>query len=430
PNLDLAVDPMDPYAHYSDELLEEFLADFEASLFEKRGEMSYSNLGMGLLGYLIQQIAGERYEKRLQSCILDPLGMEETFVQRTTDSIPLKMNERFARAHRSGNELSHWRIDALAGAGAIVSSARDMMTFAAAHWSEETPTTLRKAMNLAAEVHSDSMGLGWFRQKNGTISHDGGTGGFRSSLQVDREREVATIRLENTSAHSHSSRDEVIGEVSSLSGFWSGTLETPVGDLRQVLRIREDGRAFLHSLDQGGAGIPASRAAFAEGKLEIEFPSIGGSFAATLHGDRLDGNWKQASDIPLALERSPTIPDSLQRIFRGVLKDPVAEVSGFWSGFLGGEEGLLVILEIEAIGETGEARLYSPDQTDQAIPVTALQFDGETIEMTSAVIEASFRGEWDGESEISGSWNQGGEIPLTLTHSPERPTRESIADGE
>ncbi|MEM1444242.1 MAG: serine hydrolase domain-containing protein, partial [Verrucomicrobiota bacterium] len=63
-NLKPRSDQDNPYAHYSRELLEEYLIGFEASDFEKRGQQNYSNLGMGLRGYLIEELSGQTYEER------------------------------------------------------------------------------------------------------------------------------------------------------------------------------------------------------------------------------------------------------------------------------------------------------------------------------------------------------------------------------
>ncbi|MEM1441712.1 MAG: serine hydrolase domain-containing protein, partial [Verrucomicrobiota bacterium] len=220
-NLEEGADPTDPYAHYSVEKLYEYLKDFEADDFEEKGKASYSNLGLGLLGHLLELISGKTYEELLAEVILDPLQMKETYFQRYVDSIPNSVKDRFATGHRKGKEVSHWRIDSLGPAGAIVSSASDMLRYAAAHWSPEIPAKLKGALELSTETHSGSSGLGWFVDGE-KVAHDGGTGGFRSSLSIDKEAKTATIKLENGSTPSIS--EEITGDFSSLQGYWSGTL--------------------------------------------------------------------------------------------------------------------------------------------------------------------------------------------------------------
>ncbi|MEM7602101.1 MAG: serine hydrolase domain-containing protein, partial [Verrucomicrobiota bacterium] len=129
-NLEEGSEPDNPYAHYTNERLYKYLASFTADDFEEPGKMSYSNLGIGLLGHLLELATGKTYEELLAEVILVPLKMEETYFQRSTDAIPETANGRFATGHRAGKTVSHWQIDALGGAGAIVSSASDMLRYA------------------------------------------------------------------------------------------------------------------------------------------------------------------------------------------------------------------------------------------------------------------------------------------------------------
>lgn len=86
-NLGEGSDPKDPYAHYTVEKLRAYLRDFKVTDFEKRGELSYSNFGMGVLGHVLERIAGKPYEQLVRETIFTPLGMSSSFIQR---SIPAR----------------------------------------------------------------------------------------------------------------------------------------------------------------------------------------------------------------------------------------------------------------------------------------------------------------------------------------------------
>ena len=421
-NLATGTDPNDPYAHYSVEKLYEYLRGFKESDFEKRGEMSYSNLGVGLLGHLLEQIAGKPYEELIAETIFTPLGMTSTFVQRNPGDIPASHMVRFATGHRGGKPVAHWHLNAFCGAGAIVSSARDILTYAKAYWSPETPDSLKQAMALATKPQRKGMGLGWFIGDEG-LNHDGGTGGFRSELRVNPEKKTASIKLMNSTGPA--TTGESSGDFAPLSGYWEGTLDTGSGKLHLLLRISPGGAIVMHSLDQGGGGMPAAKSVFADGKLSSAFAAIGGSFEGTLTDNQLSGTWKQGKTLPLAFTKLPGIPEALTKTLSQRIKGDLPGIAGFWSGNLGGKNGLFVIIEIESFDSTGEARLFSPDQSPEPIAVSSLSYDGKKLTLSIDLVRASFDGEVSPDGKMTGTWKQG-PVPqaLTLTRSEKRPVRE------
>lgn len=421
-NLDEGADPLDPYAHYSTEKLYSYLKGFQKSDFENRGKMSYSNLGVGLLGHLLERISGKPYETLVRETIFTPLGMKDSFVLRKPEDLPADRAGRFASGHSGGKEVPHWHIDALAGAGAIVSTVRDLSLFAAGHWAENAPPELRAAMDFAAKPQRNGVGLCWLIGEGG-LSHDGGTGGFRSELRLSLPDKTATIRLMNGTGPVTGS--ESVGDFTSLSGYWEGILDAGTMKLRQVFRISENGRVFLHSLDQGGAGLPADKAILENGTLRAVFGGIGGSFEAKVEGDSLVGVWKQGGELPLTLVRTKMLPASLEEVLAKRITGDLSELAGWWSGYLGGKSGLFVILEIEAIGKSGDARLYSPDQTPEPFPVTGLSYADGQLKLGIETIGATFAAKSAPDGKLAGAWKQGPlPLPLTLTKSLERPERE------
>lgn len=421
-NLDRGGDPADPYAHYDEARLYAYLKGFQSSDFKDRGKTSYSNLGVGLLGHLLERVSGKPYEDLVKEMIFEPLGMRDSFVQRKPGVIPADRENRFATGHSGGKEVPHWHIDALAGAGAIVSSARDLARFAQAHWSEKTPADLRAAMEMAATPQRGKVGLGWFIGEKG-LNHNGGTGGFRSEIRISLDEKSASIRLMNGTGPAPDSGSE--GDFTQLSGYWEGTLDTGKVKLPHVFRISDSGRVVMHSLAQGGRGVPADKVIHEDGVFRAVFGSIGGRFEATVEGDSLTGTWKQNGELPFTLVRSPSVPAALETILAKRVPEDVSELAGWWSGYLGGKSGLFVVLEVEAVGRTGEARLYSPDQTPDAFPVTSLSYEKGQLKLSIQPIGAAFAAKLGDDGKLSGAWKQGLlPQPLTLTRSEQRPERD------
>ncbi len=421
-NLDTGANPNDPYAHYSVEKLHAYLRDFKAGDFEKRGETNYSNLGMGLLGHLLERIAGKPYEELIRDSVFAPLGMSSSFIQRSPGSVPAELKDRFATGHSGGRPVEHWHIDSLCGAGAMVSSARDMMKFAKAHWSAGTPETLKMAMELAAKPQRNGIGLGWFIGKE-DLQHDGGTGGFRTELRVNPDEKSASLKFINSSGTSATGGN--VGDFKPLAGYWEGTLDTGQAKLRLLLRMAADGGIVLHSLDQGGIGIPAGKAVSSDGKLSVVFSSIGAKFEGNRKDGKLTGQWHQGKEFPLILNKRESIPEELKESLKRRMKGDPTEVAGYWSGYLGGKTGLFLILEIESFDGTGEARIYSPDQHPEPIALSSFSFDGESLALGISHLGAAYTGRLDASGDLRGSWKQNETTqPLDLKRSAKRPERE------
>ena len=193
-NLDTS-DLDDPYASYRAPDLYAFLAGHALARDPGAG-WEYSNLGAGLLGHVLATKAGTSYEDLVRRRVLEPLGMTDTTITLSPDAATADGDG----ARRRLRPVSWWDFDALAGAGAIRSTASDMLTFAAAALGADTPlapafarmTTLRRPSGQPATQQL----AGWVAVSAiGTelLAHDGGTHGFRSSLMVDVAHKRAAL---------------------------------------------------------------------------------------------------------------------------------------------------------------------------------------------------------------------------------------------
>ena len=89
----------------------------------------YSNAGTGLLGYLVAEAAHSSWESLLQQQIVGPLGMRDTAMRPTSDQM-----RRMAQGHRrDGGAAPPWPVYAWYPAGALRSTAVDMLNFGEAN---------------------------------------------------------------------------------------------------------------------------------------------------------------------------------------------------------------------------------------------------------------------------------------------------------
>lgn len=172
--------PGNPYADYTVEQMYEFINDVELTR-DIGSAYEYSNLAMGLLGHILATINGTSYEQLMVNKIANVLDMKDTRIEFTS-----RMKKNLAVGHNGNTEVENWDIPTLAGAGAIRSTAGDMLKYVAANMGL-TKTALADAMKLSHTITtselSQQVGLAWHETEvNGKkiLWHNGGTGGYRA----------------------------------------------------------------------------------------------------------------------------------------------------------------------------------------------------------------------------------------------------------
>jgi CubicO group peptidase (beta-lactamase class C family) len=195
-------DRRNPYAALS---VEELYAGLARTRLRRRpGErVKYSNLGAGLLGQALARAAGQSYEEVVRARICVPLGMRDTMVTLTGEQ-----TARLATGHtRRGRPVAPFQLPALIGAGALRSTATDMLCLLRANL-DPAQTSLasqieRTQLPRLRAAKRLEVGLGWLiahppGAAGPVLWHNGGTSGFRSFAAVDREAGTAVVALSNT----------------------------------------------------------------------------------------------------------------------------------------------------------------------------------------------------------------------------------------
>ncbi len=195
-------DPNNPYADYTPEQLYQFLSSYQLPR-DIGAQYEYSNLGGGLLGFALARRAGMSYEALVKSRICDPLGMKDTGITLTPE-----MKARFAVGHDQGlARVENWDLPTLAGAGALRSTANDLLAFLSANIGlSKTPLAPAMAAMLQVRRPTGQQGLeialGWhifLVDGKEIVWHNGGTGGYRSFMGFDPKTRMGVVALSNTS---------------------------------------------------------------------------------------------------------------------------------------------------------------------------------------------------------------------------------------
>ncbi len=202
-NLD-PVDPLNPYADYTSDLLYEFLSGY--SLPREPGTLyEYSNLGAGLLGHALELHSGVSYEELLVNRICNHLGMDNTRV-----NLSPEQEKRFAQGYLGGWPVPHWDFAVLAPAGALRFTTDDMLKFLSANLGLTEndlshPMALTHIVRHPTDIPGVNVCLGWHTldyEDKEIIWHNGGTFGFTSFTGFKKENSTGVVLLSNSMSFS------------------------------------------------------------------------------------------------------------------------------------------------------------------------------------------------------------------------------------
>lgn len=227
----------------------------------------YSNFGYGLLEYAIERASGKSYAQFMREELFDPLGLTESVADR-----PAK-NQRVAQRYGDGANRSvvpFYDFDHR-GASAVYMSAHDLVRFGMFHLDGKLagqkrqvlqPKTLASMLEQAASSDPEgkgSYGIGWgIRTLHGLqhFGHNGGMAGVRTQLSLYPASKTVVVILTNASGANIQSIDDAIVHAvlpetmrndrptplpSTLTGHWTGTIQTYKGTTPVELQIKADG---------------------------------------------------------------------------------------------------------------------------------------------------------------------------------------------
>ena len=194
-------DELNPYKDLTVQDLYDYLATCEN--LGKAGSFDYSNLGMGVLGHILELKTGKSYETIVKDEIINRLEMKNT-----TITLSAEQRELLAQGYNEqGNPNPVWEDSVLTGAGSFLSNAEDMTKFIRANFDASHSEISNFLLKTHEKQTGGEMGLGWhyysrffavLTDEEDVIWHNGGAGGYASFIAINKKTKSGIIVLSNT----------------------------------------------------------------------------------------------------------------------------------------------------------------------------------------------------------------------------------------
>ncbi len=179
----------------------------------------YSNLGYGILDYVIERVSGKNYGEFMRTEVFQPLGLTHMSV----DIEPRLEKHQAIRYGTDGLPIPFYAFDH-PGGSAVYASAHDLLRFGMFHLKYHLPDqrpilsdqTIDEMQKPTMKVGNDQgYGVGWnistFPGNHLCVSHSGGMGGVATSLRLFPADKIAVVVLTNSSTPApHLIADEIV----------------------------------------------------------------------------------------------------------------------------------------------------------------------------------------------------------------------------
>ena len=191
----------EPYPRPS---MDETIRRYGILIFPPGTQYMYSNLGYGIVDYLIERISGRPYPQFMDEEVFGPLGMTDSAV-----FLEPGPEERVAQRYSGREKLIPFYDFDHRGASAVYCSARDLLRFGMFHLKDKLSGQKKiikdKTIDLMKsrrdpEVEANEYRLGWSRSqlaKYEAFSHGGGMPGVSTNLLLIPELDIALVLLCN-----------------------------------------------------------------------------------------------------------------------------------------------------------------------------------------------------------------------------------------
>lgn len=200
PNLPADCNISNPTSNYDSTKVFNYLKNL--SLSKKPGETyQYSNLGIGIVGIILERKTHKNYSQMLKEIITTPLNLQHTkIVLNKTDSLNLATGYD-DQGQQSSYDKNYWNyLSGFTGSGAIKSNIADMLKYGR-NILNPGSSVLNRPISLCGEVSFQDIykhGFDWITLvSNGqeVLFHDGGTAGFSSFIFVCKSRKIVIVML-------------------------------------------------------------------------------------------------------------------------------------------------------------------------------------------------------------------------------------------
>ena len=188
----------------------------------------YSNLGLSLLGFIVEEVTQTNFDDYVNQNILIPLSMNNTKTYMSTEDYGKNLTLGYSSLNRNNKreKVNFFNADGIAAAAGFTSNVEDLAKFA--RWQIDLVESLEKyilspeTLKLMHEIHWDdeltsvTRGLGFgvynFDGEN-WVGHGGSCPGYRSQLYINTNKELAYSVMINSSGTSPTKYIDGIHEI-------------------------------------------------------------------------------------------------------------------------------------------------------------------------------------------------------------------------
>lgn len=200
-------DKQNPLKNYDRELLFAGLHNMQLDTIPGRIH-SYSNMGIAILGAIVEDAYGQSWYTLVSKYILEPYSMHDTRVD--LSGIP---NEQIAWPHDTARHtVPLWDISALPAMGGLRSTTIDLVQYIKANNTAATPA-IALSHQFTYGTSQEGIGLNWFIHTSHSgvriIEHNGGTGGSTSALECFPDLKAGFVILSNSLANANKLEKEL-----------------------------------------------------------------------------------------------------------------------------------------------------------------------------------------------------------------------------
>ncbi len=187
----------------------------QETLYSSQTRYQYSNLGLSLLGYIVEEASGQPYDAYIREHILDPLGMDDTYPEMPSQHVGGQLAVGYGNITRKGhrNPARFFEAEGIAPAAGFASTVEDLAKFA--QWQfrlrgdkEEllhgyTLAEMQR-VHFATPGSTTMRGLGFSmsaREGDTFVGHGGSCPGFRSQFLMQNEDKIGVAVAVNATVN-------------------------------------------------------------------------------------------------------------------------------------------------------------------------------------------------------------------------------------
>lgn len=184
----------------------------------------YSNIGIALLGLIIENFKNDSYENLVQKYILDELGLNNTYF-----NVPDNKMSNRAKGHLKGRYVDSPKFDAMKACGIMKSCSYDLINFISfqighkhSSISDAIKMTQKRYVNTFTEGRG-TVGMSWYimdRDGNNFYNHGGVVLGYKAFVGFDLQKKIGVVILTNSYCYIVDIGHHVLNTKNSIKSFY------------------------------------------------------------------------------------------------------------------------------------------------------------------------------------------------------------------